>query len=287
MATAQKRGKTAREKYGTGEETSSARVKYGEELRLRRERTGMTQEELSEILYCSASLISHIEAGRRLPTVEDAKRIDKALGADGWFERWLKDLEPKYADHFQEAAELEKHAKELRMFSPLLVPGLLQTEEYARAIYAAYRPNHTPDYLDGLVVNRIERSRLLDDPENPVVWSLLDEAVLHRRVGGPGVMAQQLTRIADIAASGRLRIHVLPYGAGAHALMEGAVTLMSFPDTGPAAYVEGLATGRVVDSQREVDEYYSAYDLALSDAMSQQQSLARIRAVAEEHGNAH
>ncbi|MGW1375232.1 helix-turn-helix domain-containing protein [Streptomyces sp. NPDC002446] len=261
------------------------REKYGEELRLRRVAAGMTQEELSERVVCSPTLISHWEAGRRLPKPDDAARIDQALGTDGFFARWLEDLESKYADHFAAAAELEQQATLIQQFALALVPGVLQTDDYARALFRAYRPNHTAESLDEAVVIRTKRRRILDGPTQPVVWTLLDEAVLRRSVGGPLVMAEQLSKIADMAEAGRLRLHVIPYGVGAHSLMESLLTLMSFEDSAPAAYVEGFLSGNLMDDPALVSTCQTAYALALSDALSQQESLALVRAAAEEHAH--
>jgi transcriptional regulator with XRE-family HTH domain len=139
------------------------RQKYGEELRLRRLAAGMTQEALGELLVCSPTLISHFEAGRRLPSPEDAQRLDLVLKTDGFFARWLKDLDSRYADHFAAVAELERQATEIRLFALSLVPGLLQTEAYARALFRAYSPNHRSEEVDRRVVNRMERARILDE----------------------------------------------------------------------------------------------------------------------------
>ncbi|WP_064455573.1 helix-turn-helix domain-containing protein [Streptomyces hygroscopicus] len=261
------------------------REKYGEELRLRRIAAELTQEALSERVVCSPTLISHFEAGRRLPKPDDAARIDQALGTDGFFVRWLEDLESKWTDHFATVAELEPQATLIQQFALTLVPGLLQTPAYARALFSAYRPNHTPEELDRDVVIRTERARILDRPSHPVVWTLLDEAVLRRRVGGPQVMAEQLHKIADMAVAGRLRLHVLPYAAGAHALQQSLLTLMSFGDSAPVAYVEGFLTGNLMDDPSLVNASQTAYALALSEALSQQESLALVRAVAEEHAD--
>lgn len=262
------------------------REKYGEELRLRRTAAELTQEQLGHQVVCSPTLISHFEAGRRLPKPDDAQRIDRALGTDGFFLRWLEDLESKYADHFAAAADLEQQAVLIQQFALTLVPGVFQTDGYARALFRAYRPNHTAEELDEAVVIRTRRARILDGPSKPVVWTLLDEAVLRRRVGGPRVMAEQLYKIADLGASGRIRLHVLPYGLGAHALMESLLTLMTFEDSAPAAYVEGFLTGNLMDDPALVSASHTAYALALSDALSQQESLALVRAAAEEHVHA-
>ncbi|MET9966056.1 helix-turn-helix transcriptional regulator [Streptomyces sp. NPDC006356] len=262
------------------------REKYGEELRLRRIAAGLTQEGLGELIVCSPTLISHFEAGRRLPKPDDARRIDRALKTDGFFERWLEDLESKYNDYFAAVAELEQQATLIQRFALSLVPGVFQTEDYASALYRAYRPTYTAEELDEFLVNRTKRRRILDGPEQPVIWTLLDESVLRRRVGGPQVMAVQLHQLADMAEAGRLRLHVLPYGVGAHALLQSHLTLMSFEDSAPVAYVEGFLTGHLMDDPALVAASHTAYALALSDASSQQESLALVRAAAEdyEHG---
>lgn len=261
------------------------REKYGEELRLRRMAADLTQEALSERVVCSPTLISHFEAGRRLPKPDDAARIDQALGTDGFFVRWLEDLESRYTDHFAAVAELEQQAALIQQFALTLVPGVLQTDDYAGALFRAYWPNYTAEQLDEFVVIRTKRRRILERPTQPVVWTLLDEAVLRRRVGGPQVMAEQLCRIADLAEAGRLRLHVLPYAVGAHALQQSLLTLMSFEDSAPVAYVEGFLTGNLMDDPALVSTSQTAYALALSDALSQQESLALVRAAAEEHAH--
>ncbi|MFE9820835.1 Scr1 family TA system antitoxin-like transcriptional regulator [Streptomyces sp. NPDC005791] len=264
----------------------TARAKYGEELRLRRTTAGLTQEALSERIVCSPTLISHFEAGRRLPNPDDAQRIDRALATDGFFARWLEDLDTKFVDHFAAVAELERQATEIRQFGLTLVPGLLQTDSYARALFQAYRPNHRREELDRDVVIRTERAHILDSPLRPTVWTMLDEAALRRRIGGARVMAEQLNSVADLADAGRIRLHVVPYEAGAHALLQSLVTLLSFTDSAPVAYVEGFRTGHLMDDPALVSASQTAYALSLGDALSHKDSLALIRAAAEEHQHA-
>ncbi|OLZ69772.1 transcriptional regulator [Streptomyces sp. IMTB 2501] len=261
------------------------REKYGEELRLRRIAAGLTQEQLGELIVCSPTLISHYEAGRRLPKPDDARRIDQALKTDGFFTRWLEDLESKYAHYFAAVAELEQQATLIQQFALSLVPGVFQTEDYASALFRAYRPTYTAEELDEFLVNRTKRRQILDGSEQPVIWTLLDETVLRRRVGGPQLMAEQLHKIADTAEAGRLRLHVLPYGVGADPLQQSLLTLMSFEDSAPVAYAEGFLTGNLMDDPALVAASQTACALALSDALSQQESLAAVRAAAEEHAH--
>ncbi|WP_430479518.1 helix-turn-helix domain-containing protein [Streptomyces sp. P11-1] len=265
----------------------TAREKYGEELKLRRMAAGLTQEALAREVVCSPTLISHYEAGRRLPSPDDARRIDQALGTDGFFERWLQDLEPVFAHYFGLVAELEQEVTEIRHYGGLLIPGLLQTKAYARAVFEAYSPTYRTEELDELVVSRTKRAMLLEEPSAPVTWFLLDEAALRRQVGGPQVMAEQLRKIADMADPGRVRMHVLPLASGAHALLEGMVYLLTFADAAPLAYIEGLHNGRLLDDPALVAACRTSYTLALSDAASRQKSVALVRSIAEEHEHAH
>ncbi|GAA0488373.1 helix-turn-helix transcriptional regulator [Streptomyces olivaceiscleroticus] len=267
-----------------GEGIPESRAAYGTELRQRREAAGLTQEALSQRAIMSRTHIAHIEAGRRKPSLEDARRLDQVLETGGLFERFLPTLDDRsLANFFALAAELEQRATMIREYASSLVPGLLQTEAYARAVIRSYFPPRTGEACDKIVVTRLERARMLNDPTTPVMWDLLDEAVLRRPIGGPAVMAEQLRYIADLGESERIRVHVLPFSIGVHPLMEGPAMLMSFDDTPPVAYAEGLQTGHVIDDPSAVQQCHVHYELALSDALSHPDSLALLRAVAEEY----
>ncbi|MFE3071784.1 helix-turn-helix transcriptional regulator [Streptomyces sp. NPDC059247] len=257
---------------------------FGRELARRREQAGLTQTALARIVKVSPNMIGHFEGGRRRPCIEDTQRIDVALGADGFFTRWRIELEEnRFADHFDAASQLEKVATSLRLFGPTLVPGLLQTPAYATAVFEAFTVNPTSEIVGAKVQKRIDRSRILRDPSGPEVWVLLDEAVVRRRVGSGAVMAEQLRHITELARSRRIRVQVIPFGSGAHALMESMVHLLRFAEDPPVAYVEGLHTGRVLDEPEVVVECQTSYDLALSEALPVGQSLALLDASAEEH----
>ncbi|MEV0962062.1 MULTISPECIES: helix-turn-helix transcriptional regulator [unclassified Streptomyces] len=269
------------------EDNPKSRETYGAELRRRREAAGLTQEELSRRVVMSRTHIAHIEAGRRRPDVEDARRLDRVMDSGGFFERFLPSLkEGKVAEHFAEALELERQAKAIREYAPKLVPGVLQTESYAREVLSSGFPSKTEAERDRLLGTRLARARILDDFHSPVFWALLDEAVLRRGAGCPKVMSEQLRHIADLGESRRIRVHVLPFSLGLHSLLEGFVSLMWFDDLPPVAYVEALKTGRVLEVLSVVRECQAVYDHALGDALSHRESLALIRTVAEEYEHA-
>ncbi len=258
---------------------------YGEWLREQRERAGLTQQQLAEMAIMSRTHIAHIEAGRRWPSEDDAKRLDRALNTGNVLVSFLPDRNARQpvADHFEAAREFEQQATVIRSFAISYVPGILQTEDYARAVMDTAYPPLSIEERDGAVATRLERSRILTDPVTPIVWALLDEAVLRHPVGGPTVMANQLMRLADLVEAGRIRVHVLPFKVGAHPLLHSLATLMWFEDQPPIAYVEGLHTGKVHDSPALVERIQGTYDLALSDALPLKESLALLRATAKDY----
>ncbi|MFE9534327.1 Scr1 family TA system antitoxin-like transcriptional regulator [Streptomyces sp. NPDC006691] len=266
------------------EDNPESRTKYGEELRAKREAAGFTQEELSQRAVMSRTHIAHIEAGRRRPDPADARRLDSVLGTGGFFERFLPTLDGrKVAEHFAEALEFEGQATVIHDYAAKLVPGILQTEAYAREVLGSGARPKSDEERDRLLSTRLARAGILEDFHSPVVWSLLDEAVLRRPIGGPAVMCHQLRHIAALGERRRVRLHVLPFEVGAHSLLEGIVSLMWFEDLPPIAYVEGLRTGRVWELPSVVRECQVAYEHALGDALSHRKSLALIKSIAEDY----
>jgi transcriptional regulator with XRE-family HTH domain len=258
---------------------------YGDWLRDQREAAGLTQQQLANAAVMTRSHISHIEAGRRIPSKEDARRLDKALNTGDVLSSFLPQDDSAVADYFEAALQLEQQATVIREFALSFVPGILQTERYARAVLSVGFPPVGEEECDRTVVARLERSKILADPVTPVVWALLDEAVLRRSVGGPDVMAEQIMHIVHLVEDKRVRVHVMPFGLGAYELAQGMLTLMWFEDQPPVAYGEGLYMGKVHDSPTMVERLQGAYDLALSDALPLKESLALLRATAKEYGH--
>ncbi|WP_069814385.1 helix-turn-helix domain-containing protein [Streptomyces sp. TP-A0874] len=257
---------------------------YGEWLRAQREAAGLTQQDLANLAIMTRSHIAHIEAGRRIPSKEDARRLDGALNTGDVLSSFLPQEDVAVADYFEAARQLEQQATVIQEFALSLVPGILQTEGYARAVL---RPSVIPrseEECDRLLVTRLERGKILSNPATPLVCVLLDEAVLHRHVGSPEIMAEQLTHIVRMVEQERIRVHVLPFGAGYHPLLQGMLSLMMFDDQPPVAYGEGVLMGRLHDSPALVGTLQRTYTLALGDALPRKESVAFLRAKAREHG---
>ncbi|MEE4493868.1 helix-turn-helix domain-containing protein [Streptomyces sp. BE230] len=266
--------------------SSSPRALLGAELRHRREEAGLSQTELGAPLFVSGSFIGQLESGVRRMQMDQAEKFDEVLGADGFFVRNCAALKKsKYPDHFAEAAEAEARATTIKEYAPQLIPGLLQSEAYARAVFREYQPTAVASAIDDLVAARLERARLLADPTQPMLWAVLDEAVLRRTVGGPEVMSGALHHVAALVQQHRIIVQVLPFSAGGHAAMGGGLKLMAFPDAPPLAYLDGLGAGQLLDDPGTVSKYELTYDLVVASAISRAASLALIESVAEDYEN--
>lgn len=264
--------------------SSSPRALLGAELRHARERAGLSQEDVGARLFVSGSFIGQLEAGTRRMMPEYARLLDDVLGTGGFFLRNCgAAAKSKYEEHFAEAAEAEAQATAIRQYAPLLIPGLLQTPAYARAVNRAYDPTVTEETIDEWVEGRMERIRLLDHPTKPVLWVVLDEAALRRETGGRAVMAEALRHVADLARRNRVIVQVLPFSAGAHAAIQGALKLMEFEDAPPLVYYEGVGSGRLEDDPATVAQQRFRFDLLVASALSREKSLAVIEALAQDY----
>lgn len=266
--------------------SSSPRALLGAELRHARERKGLSQEALGQKLFVSGTFVGQLEAGTRRLRPDMARMIDEVLGTGGFFERNCEAAnKSRYPEHFAEAAEAEAQATAIRQYASLLIPGLLQTPAYARAVCRAYQPTAPEEKIEDLVTARMARTRLLDHPTEPLLWAVIDEAALRRATGGPTVMAEVLRRIVDLGRRGRAIVQVLPFGSGAHAAMEGSIKLMDFEDAPPLVYFEGVGTGRLEDDPATVRHQRFTYELLTACALSPQKSLALIEAMAQDYAH--
>jgi transcriptional regulator with XRE-family HTH domain len=256
---------------------------FGTELKRQREDAGLTQAELGARVFVSGAYIGQFEQAIRKPQLDIASRIDGILQTDGIFERLCRKLidDPRYADYFATAVELERLATTIYDFEPTVVPGLLQTPAYARALILATHPFATEEFIDGRVSARMERSRLLADSARPMYWVVVHETVLRVPVGGPDMVAQALEHMAGMAQERKALVQVLPFSAGASAY-HGSLRLMEFEDAPPTAYTETSFSGSLLDDPAVVKQAHRAYDLLRGAALSPEASLDMIRSAAED-----
>ncbi|MGW1026992.1 helix-turn-helix domain-containing protein [Streptomyces sp. NPDC002577] len=257
---------------------------FGAELKRRREDTGFTQVELGARVFVSGAYIGQFEQAIRKPQLDVAQRIDDVLQTGGFFERMCRKLinDQRYAEYFAPVAELEALATKICEFAPTVVPGLLQTAPYARAVTIAANPFVTDEYVDEKVSARLERARILRDAARPEYWAILHESVLRIPVGGPAAMAEQLEHIAALARARQVLVMVLQRSVGAHAAMAGDLRLVEFEDAPPTAYTETSFSGDLLDDPAVVKRAQRAYDLVRAAALSPKASLTLIESAAED-----
>ncbi|WP_415947412.1 helix-turn-helix domain-containing protein [Streptomyces sp. KLOTTS4A1] len=257
---------------------------YGSELRRLREAAGLKQVQLGEIIFCTASLVGQIETARKVPTRDFSERLDAALGTDGFFTRLVGlVLRSQLPTWFRAYAEMEAKASFISTYQAQVVYGLLQTEEYARAVLGVDHPAN----LNDLVAARMERQRVLAREAPPAVWVVLDEAVLVREVGSPDTMRGQLRRLLECQDQPWVEIQVLPFSAGQHSGTRGSFNLLRFEKDPDLFYAESYDYGHMTANPQVIRERSVGYARLQSAALSVTDSAALIARVLEERYGDH
>jgi transcriptional regulator with XRE-family HTH domain len=275
------------------------RRKLGTELRVLRTRVGLTSIEAARLVGWHQSKVSRIETGssgvkpadvRRLLDAYDVKDpqlrellLVLAGGEDGggrqnWWHAYRGVLPPTYRDFIS----LESQASGMRTLETSVVPGLLQTPEYARAVTRAAVEGLADDKLDALVEVRIARQDVLCADPPLKLNAVLDEAVLRREVGGPGVMTQQLRRLREAAALPQVRLQVLPFTAGAHIGITGPFVIFSFSSASDLDVVvlDHLTSSLYLERKEDLQAYVEAFNALQIHALSPEESLDYIAGMA-------
>ncbi|GAA2221678.1 Scr1 family TA system antitoxin-like transcriptional regulator [Micromonospora olivasterospora] len=263
-------------------ERSSMLEHFAEELRLARAANGMSQAALAEALSYSAALVTKVENCERRPSLDFARRCDIVFATDGKFERIQRRIgRETVVPWFRDWAGMEQEVTALRTFEPLCVPGLLQTEGYARAIHAG-GGLFAGDEIERHVTNRLDRQALLNRERPPLLSMVIDEYVLRRRIGGPEVMREQLQHLVKLGSTlPRLRIQVVPLSAGAYPGLAGPFVIATSPQGEDVVYLEGQRHGQVIDRAEFVQQMVEVWESIRGEAVSHQQSLDLIAEVAE------
>ena len=255
---------------------------FARELQAARSRAGLSLEQFASEINYSRSLAGHVETCRRVPSLDFARRCDEVFATTGTFERLQQVVRTaSFPAWFRPFVEYEARASALRGFEHVLVPGLLQTPGYARAVLAM-RPNSTQEQIDELVTARLERQVILERDQPPLLWVVVDEAVLHRDIDGSKVMHDQLLHLAAIAERPGITIQVIPRTAGGHIGLLGAFVIAEFADAPSIAYLETVAGGQITEEASAVAGVALTFDTLRSEALPRRASLDLIMKVAEE-----
>ncbi|MFC5149413.1 helix-turn-helix domain-containing protein [Streptomyces aureoversilis] len=272
------------------------RRRLGQELRKLRELKGMTAEEVAERLLVSQSKISRLENGRRSISqrdvrdlcgvygVEDHRIVDslmqmaKESRQQGW---WHAFGDIPYSVYIG----LETDAASLRVYEASLVPGLLQTPNYASAVTEGSWPEATGADIERRVQVRMWRQERITDPENPLrLWAVIDESALRRIVGSREIMAEQMRQLVQFSMEPHITVQVLPYDVGAHPGMYGKFSILEFNDPQDAStvYLEGITSDLYLEKPNDVQTYSVMYEHLRMQALNADHSRQFIDRVAEE-----
>jgi transcriptional regulator with XRE-family HTH domain len=256
---------------------------FAEQLRAMREHAGMSRDDLGKAIGYTGSTIANIETMYRAPTSDQARRLDEAFSLPGIFERIEERLHGvPFSAGFRPFQPYETEAVELRLFEHTLLPGLLQTEDYARAVLSKH-PNATGEEISERVAGRLKRQAILerDAPPPPLVWVLLDENVLHREIGSPKIMHDQLLHLAELVQRPNITIQVISR-VGAHPGLHGAFAIAETHDHRSIVYLETAADGQTAEDPGIVASMALMFDTLRTEAYEGSETLALIERVAEE-----
>ncbi|MCC9311323.1 Scr1 family TA system antitoxin-like transcriptional regulator [Kitasatospora sp. RB6PN24] len=259
----------------------SAAERFGRELVVWRAMRGKSQAELARYAHCDQTWVSAIELGKRLPTEEFAKACDEFLEAPGVFERMygavVQETADVHPDWFRHYAEIERKARRIRSLDNGVMPGLLQTEEYMRALIASHTPGLPREVEAERIAARMARQAVLRGEAR--VEFLLEEGVLRRQVGGPAVMARQLRRVLEMSHLPNVGIHALPFELGADAGSGTSLRLVESANGRQVLYSESLTRGHVITDAEEISSWDQLYHRARARALNADDSRRLISSI--------
>jgi len=273
------------------------RRRLGQELRRLRELKGMTAEEVAERLLVSQSKISRLENGRRsisqrdvrdlcgVYEVEDHRIVDSLMQMakdsrqQGW---WHSFGDIPYSVYIG----LETDAASLRVYDPQVVPGLLQTRQYAEALIAGALPETAQADVEKRVQVRVRRQERISAPENPLrLWTVMDESALRRVVGNRSLMRDQLEHLVEQSQLPHVTVQVIPFDMGAHPGLNGQYAILEFPDAADSSvvYIEGVTSDLYLEKANDVQKYSVMYEHLRAQALNVDQSRQFIADIAKEY----
>jgi len=261
---------------------------FGTMLTFFRERAGLTPEQLGALVNVSGSLIRKVEAGHRTASEQLVAACEaiEDLHCDGALRELFENMRQYmrtgvFPGWFQGWPEKEEHAVRLRFFGLVVLPGLLQTEDYARAILST-RMGPTPDETDEEVMARLARQAVLERQRPPQLLAIVDEVTLRRPVGSREIMRAQLRHLAALARRPNIVVQVVPLEAGAHqGLNGGSFVIAEFDDAPDAAYQDSAISGQIIEDQDAVRELARTWDMLQRVTLSEADSLRVIEEAAE------
>ncbi|MEO3763239.1 helix-turn-helix transcriptional regulator [Streptomyces sp. B8F3] len=277
------RGSTGAGDPAGSEEVADLFRAIGRMVKAARERAGMSRRELGQAVGYSEEQISSIERGRRTPQPDFLVTVDELLGCGGLLALLGEDVERakarrrvRHPEWFRDYAELEATAVELHYYASLSLPGLLQTEGHARAVFTSRRPLLDEETIDQRATARMARQQILTRWPPPLVSFTVEESVLQRPTGSATVHREQLRRLLTVAPLRNVEFQVMPTERTDHPSLGGPFTLLTPPGKSQLAYVEVQNISRLVTDPEEVRMLASRYGSIRAQALTPSESLALI-----------
>lgn len=269
-----------------GRKIDPAWATFGRTLRACRDETGKKQWEICQELDVSAGYYSNWETGVRPPLERVIGKLDRAVAGGGRvIAAWEKAKRQVTAPmRFVELPDLEAAAVKIREFQPLVVPGLVQTEDYATAIFQDTFPGMSQRRIDQLVQTRMERQQLLDKDPRPLIILLITEAVLHQRVGkrGIGLLRNQWQRLTSDIEAGKVRAQIIPQDTGSHYGNGGPFRLYTFADKAPVASAEYMTGEIVINAPDRYQECDTNFGLLQGEALPETHSYQMLKELVDD-----
>ncbi|MGW3263972.1 helix-turn-helix domain-containing protein [Streptomyces sp. NPDC001056] len=252
-------------------------IAFGRQLKLLRVRAGLDRVEFGKRVGYSADTVASIEQGRRIPQARFIERADEVLGAEGLLTALKEELgRAQYPAFFRDMARLESEAVTLHVYGALAIPGLLQTEDYARAVFTMRRPLLDEETVEQRIGARLARQEIFSRRPLPTLSFVVEESVLRRPVGGRPVLRGQLEQILLIGQRRNVEIQVMPTDVQEHCGLAGPFTLIENRDGRRMAYVEVQRTSRLYTERAEVRDAEEQYGILRAQALTPRESLAFV-----------
>ncbi|MFI1156776.1 Scr1 family TA system antitoxin-like transcriptional regulator [Streptomyces sioyaensis] len=260
--------------------------RFGRDVRQVRLARKLTQKHLGKATGYSEGYVSKVESGTMLPRPSEkfAKGCDTVFGTGELFAGLLRRIdEGDHPSWFVPYLNLERKASRILAYSASVVLGLLQTDDYARAIFQGYFSRENEEAIEAKVAARLRRRDIFNLEAPPFLWTILDEASLRTVAGGPEVMAGQLEYLLTAAAAPNVKLQVMPFSAGAPAASTKPFIVLRFTNSPTVLYTETRVGGRMHDSAQTVDAALDDYDLLRAHALSPDRSVTLIKTLLKEY----
>jgi transcriptional regulator with XRE-family HTH domain len=262
------------------EAESSAADYFAAELRAQRAQRGWTQVETGDKIGYSGSYVSDLERGDRLPTIQIAQACDRVFETPGTFVRWQEVAKrAAYPSFFAPVIPLEQEAARIHGWELGAIPGLLQTERYARSVVMARRPQADEAAIERTVAARMERQIILVRDKPPLLWYVVHEGALRHVIGGHEIMGEQLDKLIDMAGQPGIVFQVLPFTAHDHAGVEGPITIYERTSAPAIGYTECYAGGRIVEDDEQAADLLTVLGMLRAAALSPRDSLTLVKEI--------